>query len=67
MYCVVQKGGNEACVDSADGEADYYSLSAAWMISSISRRNFRLCAELYTDTDNADANLNAFLLQVGKA
>ena len=66
VYCVVQKGGNEVYVDSADGEAGYYSLSAAWMISSISRRNFRLCAELYTDTDDADADLNAFLPQVGK-
>lgn len=64
VYCVVQKAGNEVCINSIDGEADYYPLSTAWMISSIFRKFFKLNAELYENTDDADADLNDFLLQL---
>ena len=35
VCCEVQRDGKEVQVKSADGEADYYSLSATWMVSSI--------------------------------
>ena len=37
VCCEVQRDGKEVQVKSADGEADYYSLSATWMVSSIER------------------------------
>lgn len=64
VYCVVQKDGKEVHIGSFDAEADYYSLSTAWMISSISRKLFKLNAELYANTDDADADLNDFLSQL---
>ena len=64
VYCVVQKDGNEVRIGSIDGEADYYPLSTAWMISSIFRKFFKLTAELYANTDDADADLNDFLSQL---
>ena len=64
VYCVVQKDGNEVRIGSIDGEADYYPLSTAWMISSIFRKFFKLNAELYANTDDADADLNDFLSQL---
>lgn len=35
VCCEVQRDGKEVQVKSADGEADYYSLSVTWMVSSI--------------------------------
>ena len=35
VCCEVQRDGKEVHVKSIDGEADYYSLSATWMVSSI--------------------------------
>ena len=64
VYCVVQKDGNEVRIGSIDGEADYYSLSTAWMISSIFRKFIKLNVELYTNTDDVDADLNHFLSQL---
>ena len=64
VYCVVQKDGNEVRIGSIDGEADYYPLSTAWMISSIFRKFFKLNAELYANTDAADADLNDLLSQL---
>ena len=64
VYCEVQKDGEEVCVDCVDGEADYYSLSTAWMISSIFRKFFKLDVELYENTDDADVDLNDFLTQL---
>ena len=37
VYCEVQRDGKEVHINSIDGEADYYSLSAAWMVSSVDR------------------------------
>ena len=53
-------------IGSIDGEADYYPLSTAWMVSSIFRKFFKLNAELYVNTDDADADLNDFLSQLIK-
>lgn len=64
VYCVVQKDGKEVCIGSIDGEADYYPLSAAWMISSIFRKFFKLNVELYANIDDADTDLNDFLTQL---
>ena len=48
------------------GEADYYPLSTAWMVSSIFGKFFKLNVELYANTDDADADLNDFLSQLIK-
>ncbi len=64
VYCEVQKDGKEVCVECVDGEVDYYSLSASWMISSIFRSFFKLNVELYENTDDADMDLNDFLAQL---
>ena len=61
VYCVVQKDGNEVRVDAIDGEADYYPLSTAWMVSSIVRKFFKLKVELYANTD---ADLSDFASQL---
>ncbi len=61
VYCVVRKEGKDVCVTSFDGEADYYSLSTAWMISSIFRKFFRLNVELYDNTDDMETDLSDFL------
>lgn len=37
VCCEVQRDGKEVQVKSADGEADYYSLSATWAVSSIEK------------------------------
>lgn len=64
VYCIVQKDGNEDRIDSIDGEADFYPLSTAWIISSIFRKFFKLNVELYANTDDADADLKDFLSQL---
>lgn len=64
VYCVIQKDGHEIRICSIDGEADYYPLSTAWMISSIFRKIFTLNVELYANTDDADVDLNDFLSQL---
>ena len=64
VYCEVQENGKEVCLGGIDGEADYYPLSAAWMVSSIFRRFFKINVELYSNTDDADTDLNHFLLQL---
>ncbi len=54
VCCEVQRGGKEVHVKSIDGEADYYSLSATWMVSSIERNLFRAKVSLYSDTDDTE-------------
>lgn len=49
IYCEVQKDGKEVHIESNDGEADYYALSASWIISSIERSFLKLmyhCVQL---------------------
>lgn len=64
VYCVVQKDGKEAFIESVDEEADYYSLSNAWMISCISRSFCKSYLTLYENVDGIDADLKTFLLQL---
>lgn len=40
-----------------DGEADYYSLSAAWMVSAIEKNFFKTKVSLYSDTDDAENDI----------
>lgn len=67
VYCTVLKDGKEVQIDSADGEADYYPLSAQWMISSVFRSFFKLHVTLYEDTDDPETDLNWFLAQLRRA
>lgn len=67
VYCVVQKDGKDVCVNSIDGEADYYSLSTAWMISSVSRNFFKLKVLLYDDVDEVDVDLSDLFSQLQSA
>lgn len=64
VYCVVESNGEEVCVKSVDGEADYYSLSTTWMISTIVRRLFALKVLLYSDVEDADSDVFELFEQV---
>lgn len=64
VYCVVQKDGHEVRIDSIDGEVNYYSLSTAWMISSIFRKFCKLNVTFYVSIDDVDTDLNGFLSQL---
>ena len=57
VFCVVQRDGKEVQVKRADGEADYYSLSATWMVSSIERSFLKAKASLYSDTDDIENDM----------
>ena len=57
VYCEVQRDGKEVHVKSTDGEADYYSLSAAWMVSSIERNWFKTKVSLYSNTADIDSDM----------
>lgn len=57
VCCEVQRDGKEVHVKSIDGEADYYSLSATWMVSSIERNFFKTKVSLYSDTDDIENDM----------
>ena len=57
ICCEVQRDGKEVQVKSADGEADYYSLSATWMVSSIERSFLKAKVSLYSDTDDIENDM----------
>lgn len=57
VCCEVQRDGKEVQVKSVDGEADYYSLSATWMVSSIERSSFKAKVSLYSDTDDIENDM----------
>ncbi len=54
VCCEVQRGGKVVHVKSTDGEADYYTLSTEWMVSSIDRNFFQTKVSLYSDADKAE-------------
>lgn len=64
IYCVVQKDDRDVHIHSIDGEADYYSLSTAWLVSSIYREFYKLTVSLCVSIDDVDADLNSFLTQL---
>lgn len=57
VCCEVRKDGKEVCVKSTDGEADYYSLSATWMVSSIERNFFKTKISLYSYTEDIENDM----------
>ncbi|MCI8331816.1 MAG: hypothetical protein HFE78_03225 [Clostridiales bacterium] len=57
VCCEVQRDGKEVHVKSIDGEADFYSLSATWMVSSIERKFFKTKVSLYLDTDDIENDM----------
>ena len=64
IYCVVQKDDKDVNIPSTDGEADYYSLSTAWMVSSIYREFYRLNVSLCVSMDDVASDLKGFLSQL---
>lgn len=66
VYCAVQKDNKDVHIVSTDGEADYYSLSTAWMVSSISRKFCKLTVSLFVSIDDVDTDLRGFLSQLIK-
>lgn len=66
VYCSVQKNGEDVTIANTDGEAEYYPLSAEWMISSISRRWFRLIVSFYKSVDDVDEDLQEFLFHLNR-
>lgn len=68
VYCVVKKDDKEIRIQSTDGEADWYSLSAAWLVSTICRTMGRPYATLYDEIDDdIDSTLQDFLHQLQNA
>ena len=61
VCCEVQRDGKEVHVNSVDGEADYYSLSAAWMVSSVDRDFFKSKVSLYSDTADIENDMKELL------
>lgn len=57
IYCEVQKDGKEVHIESNDGEADYYALSASWIISSIERSFFKINVSLCSATDDIENDM----------
>ena len=57
VCCEVLRDGKEVKVKSNDGEADYYSLSASWVVSSIDRKFFKTKVTLYRDADDIEADI----------
>lgn len=64
IYCLVEKGGEEVRIKSNDGEADYYPMETAWMISSVNRRFHKLKVSLYKDLDDVDTDMKSLLSQL---
>ena len=67
VYCSIEKDGDTVYIKSNDGEADYYPLSTAWMISAARRRWFSLKVRLFSDVDDVAIcqELNEFILLLG--
>lgn len=61
VYCLVKKDGEEVCIKSSDGEADYYPLITSWMVSSVSRKWHRLKVSVYTNVDDVESDIDKFL------
>ena len=57
VYCAIQCDGRDVRVQSCDGEVDYYSLSATWMITSVYRKLFKLNVQLFDSSDEIDGDL----------
>lgn len=57
VCCEVQRDGKEIQINSIDGEADYYSLSATWMVSSIERFFLKARVSLYPDIDDIEDDM----------
>ena len=57
VCCEVQRDGKEIQVKSVDGEADFYLLSATWMVSSIERSFLKAKVSLYSDTDDIENDM----------
>lgn len=64
IHCLVERGGREVHIKSNDGEADYYSIETAWMISSVSRRFHKLKVSLYKDISDIDTDMKDLLSQL---
>lgn len=47
----------EVHIESNDGEADYYALSASWIISSIERSFFKINVSLCSATDDIENDM----------
>lgn len=61
VFCSVQQDNKDVYVSSMDGEADFYPLSATWMVSCIHRKHCKLIVYLFAETNDAAADLREFL------
>ena len=61
VSCEIQRNGNEVHIESCDGEAEYYSLSATWPVSSIGKRWFKTNVCFYSDIDEVKKSMEWFL------
>lgn len=73
ISCEVKKDGKTVRVRDTEGEVDYYSVEAAWQISSIERGSllkgksfFKPVVELYTDIDEVEEDMRGLLQLLDK-
>lgn len=64
IYCLVEKSGEEVCIESDDGEVDYYPMETAWMISCVNRKFHKLKVSFYENLDDIDADMKGLLSQL---
>ena len=64
VFCSVQRKCRDAVVPSNDGEAKWYSLSNAYMVSSVNKDFCRLTISLFGDTNEINDDLSCFLRQL---
>ncbi len=57
VFCEGQRDGKEVRIESNDGEVEYYSLSATWIVSSIERNFLKTKVSLYSDTDDIEEDM----------
>lgn len=64
VYCAVQKNGKDVCIKSTDGEADFYPLASAWIVSTIHRKFCRVTATLFPYDNTANVEIEKFLSEL---
>lgn len=57
VFCEGKRDGKVVRIESNDGEVDYYSLSATWIVSSIERNFLKTKVSLYSDTDDIEEDM----------
>lgn len=61
ISCGITRNNALVCIDSSDGEADYYELFESWIITNISRCFFHLEVDLCTDMSDVEDDISMLI------